>query len=75
MKLKEIFNPVIVNSLIWAALIIASSLVIPENKQSTTILFLLIFGWFATQDLIPGSRSYSKAECMFFRRLLRRGRN
>lgn len=72
MKLKKIFNPVIVNAIVWGALMIASSLVISEDKQSTTMLFLLIGGWLVTQDLVTGSHVYSKAECSYFRRLFRR---
>ena len=74
MKFNKIFSPVVLNAIIWAALIIASSLVISEDKQSATMLFLLIGGWFVTQELVTGSRAYSNAECAYIRRLFRRNK-
>lgn len=72
MKIRKLLNPVIANALIWAAIIIAASLLTGDSEQGNTLMLLLLAGWFATQSLITGSPETRRAECAAFRRLLRR---
>ena len=72
MKTRKTLEPVIANAIIWAAIIIASSLLTGESGPGETMPLLLIAGWFATQGLVTETRRSRQAECAFIRRLLRR---
>jgi len=72
MRIRKILNLVIANALIWAAIIIATSLLTGDSEQGSTLMLILLAGWFATQSLITGSPETHRAECRTFRRLLGR---
>lgn len=57
------------NALIWAAMIIASSLVIEDSKTASTMMFLLIAGWIASSSLFGGLAQSARAECAAIKRL------
>lgn len=57
------------NVVIWAAMIIASSLVVEDSKTATTMLFLLIAGWIASSSLFGGMAHSARAECAAIKRL------
>ncbi len=60
------------NALIWAAMMIASALVIPDEKAQTTMLFLFIAGWIASSSLFGGLAQSARAECAAVKRLFTR---
>jgi len=57
------------NALIWAAMMIASSLVIEDSKAASTMMFLLIAGWIASSSLFGGLAQSARAECAAVKRL------
>ena len=60
------------NALIWAAMIIASSLVIEDTKAASTMMFLLITGWVASSSVLGGMAQNARAECAAVMNLFRR---
>lgn len=72
MNIRKLLNPVIGNAIIWAAIIIATSLLTDESEQGNTLMMLLLAGWFATQSFITSSPQSRRAECATIRRLLKR---
>ena len=57
------------NAIIWAAMIIASSLVIEDAKAASTMMFLMIAGWIASTSLFGGVVQNARAECAAVKRL------
>lgn len=57
------------NALVWAAMIIASSLLIEDGKTASTMLFLLLGGWFASSNFIGSSAKTASTECAALKRL------
>ncbi len=61
MTQKKKNTPVIANAIVWAALMIATSLVVADeisSQQSWVLLMLQIAGWFATNLIVvKGGRS------------------
>lgn len=60
------------NAIIWAAMIIVSSLVIEDTKAASTMMFLLIAGWVASSSLFGGMVQSARAECAAIKRLFTR---
>ncbi len=60
------------NAVIWAAMMIASALVIPDSKAQTTMLFLMIAGWIASSGLFGGVAQSARAECAAVKQLFTR---
>jgi len=61
------------HALIWASLMIASALVIKDEKTASSMLFLLLAGWAAMMTLNGGFKQAMACEAAFFRKLLGRG--
>ena len=66
-------NPVIGNAIIWASLMIATSLILAgaadvEAGQKSTIMILQIAGWFATNQMLTKGGNSAKAEWACLRR-------
>lgn len=57
-------------SVVWAALIIASALVIKDNKAATIMLFLLVGGWAATAPYVGGFKKMMACERRAMRRFM-----
>lgn len=57
------------HSLIWAALMIASSLLIEDEKAASAMLFLLLAGWAGSISLSGGFKQSKACERAFFRRI------
>ncbi len=57
------------NALIWAAMVIASSLVVEDSKAASTMMFLLIAGWIASTSLFGGVAQNARAEFAAIKRL------
>ena len=57
------------HAIIWAGLILASSLLIEDEKTASTMLFLLIGGWVATVSLAGGFKRAVTCEASLYRRL------
>lgn len=60
----------VANAMIWAALMIASALILKGQDGAKVLMFLYIAGWFVTNSLIDGTENFFKAECAAFRRLI-----
>ncbi|WP_262694268.1 hypothetical protein [Kordiimonas aquimaris] len=60
------------HALIWAALMIASALVIKDEKAASSMLFLLFAGWTGTVVMNGGFRQAMACEAALFRRILGR---
>ena len=58
------------NAIIWAAVMIAVSLLTKGNENSQFINLLMILGWFSTQSMIQSPKAAMAAECAMLRRLL-----
>jgi hypothetical protein len=58
---KKKYNPVIANAIVWAALIIVTSLLLADaidSQKSWFLTLLQIAGWFATNLIVvKGGRS------------------
>jgi len=63
------------NAVIWAALMIAISLLVKGNENSQFINLLMILGWFSAQSLIVSPKEAAAADCAMIRRLFGRGEN
>ena len=74
MKKTKSVKPAVANAMIWAAMMIASSLLMadPSEANSKMMIILMVAGWFATQRLVPGSKQLLANERACFRRLLGR---
>lgn len=57
------------HSIIWAAMMIASSLVMKDEGSADTMLFLLMAGWVATMTVTGGFKQSVERECAFLRKL------
>lgn len=62
------------NAIIWAAIMIAVSLLTKGNENSQFINLLMIVGWFSTQSLMVSPKEAMAADCAIIRRLFGRGR-
>lgn len=60
------------SALIWAALMIASTLVIEDEKAASSMLFLLLAGWATTVAMSGGFRQAMECEAALFRKFLGR---
>ena len=60
-------------ALVWAAMMIAVSLVVKDAEKSQALITLMIAGWIATGGLSGSSSAFYKAECSMFRRMIGRG--
>lgn len=69
---KQTATSNIVNALIWAAIILAASYLIKDEKVASTMLFVLIGGFVATSSLISGSGASLREEVSCMMRRLRR---
>lgn len=59
MTKKKKYNPVVANALVWAALMIATALIVADeisSRQSWVLLMLQIAGWFATNQIVVKNR-------------------
>lgn len=72
MENKATAKQTIGNAIIWAAMVIASALVITDEKAQSTMLFLFIAGWIASSSLFGGIAQSARAECAAIKRLLTR---
>jgi len=72
MENKSLGKQTIINAIIWAAMIIASALVIHDEKAQSTMLFLLLAGWVASSGLFGGVAHSARAECAAIMSLFRR---
>lgn len=61
------------NAIVWAATMIAASLITKGQEGSETLMMLFIAGWFATNGLIASPKGLIEAECNALRRLFGRG--
>ena len=64
MSNKKQVSPVIANAVIWAAIILATSLLtgdVLESDKSFMLLILQIAGWFATNGLVSSISKATKA--------------
>ena len=59
----------IANAIIWAAMILATSLVVGDTEKMSAMIPILIAGWFASTQLVGGNDMMQK-ECAMWRRLL-----
>lgn len=59
----------IANAIIWAAMILATSLVIGDSEKTSAMLPILIAGWIASTQLLAGNGMMQK-ECAMWRRML-----
>jgi hypothetical protein len=62
----------IVHALIWAAIILASSYLIKDEKAASTLFFILIGGYVATSGLMTNSSINVRQEGACLMRYLRR---
>lgn len=67
---KKNSNKYIGTSVVWAAMMIASALVIKDQKDAAVMLFLLIGGWAATVSQTGGFKQAMACERAMFRKLL-----
>ncbi len=63
-------RPVFTNAIVWAALIIATSLLMSDagDSQKTTLLLLQIAGWYTVDATLTKNRRSLKAEWACLRR-------
>ena len=61
------------NAIIWAAMMIAVSLLTKGNENSQFISLLMILGWFSTQSLMVSPKEAAAADCATLRRVFGRG--
>ncbi len=59
----------IANAIIWAAMILATSLVIGDSDKMAAMFPILIAGWFASAQLLSGKGAMQQ-ECAMWRKLL-----
>ena len=57
------------NAIIWAAVMIAVSLLTKGHENSQFISLLMILGWFSTQSLMLSPKKALAAECAMLRRM------
>ena len=68
---KRKTKPVIANALVWASLMIASSLILKgDHKDSLMLLF--IAGWFVSNQMLTGKNHSVKEELACIRGLFRK---
>ncbi len=60
------------NALAWASMMIASALVVKDETASSTMLMLLLMGWFASSMNLGSLKEAARAECAYFKRLIGR---
>ena len=55
-------RPVFTNAIVWAALIIATALLMSDagDSQKTTLLLLQIAGWYTVDATLPKTGSHSR---------------
>lgn len=61
------------NAIIWAAMMIAVSLLTKGSENSQLINLLMILGWFSTQSLMVSPKEAVAADCAVLRRIFGRG--
>lgn len=59
----------IANAVIWAAMILATSLVVGDADKMSAMLPILIAGWIASAQLMVGKGGMQK-ECAMWRKIL-----
>lgn len=65
---KNVKN-MVAHSLIWASMMIATSLILQDSGKSFSLFLIMLSGWFATQSLIASPKELWRAECAMFRKL------
>lgn len=63
---------VIGNAVIWAALMLALSLLMADTPNSDTMILLLVAGWFASQALFTDFRADARREWACLKRWVSR---
>ena len=61
----------IANAILWAAMMLASALVIKDDKAASTMLMLLVVGWFGSSMLFGNMREQARAECRAVKRMFK----
>ncbi|MBO6505019.1 MAG: hypothetical protein JJ850_16505 [Kordiimonadaceae bacterium] len=59
----------IANAIIWAAMILATSMIVGDSDKMSAMLPILIAGWFASNMMLAGKDGMQK-ECAMWRKLL-----
>ncbi len=57
------------NAIIWAAMMLATALVVGDSEKSSAMIAILIAGWIASAQLLVGKGGMQK-ECAMWRKLL-----
>lgn len=71
MKAARSSTLMIGSSLVWAAIMIACSLVLRGSEQASNVQFILLSGWFATFFLLqPSGAATAKAEWACLKRMV-----
>lgn len=59
----------IANAIIWAAMILATSLVVGDSDKMSAMLPILIAGWIASTQMVAGKDGLQR-ECAMWRKML-----
>jgi len=59
-------------AIVWAAMMIAVSIVVKDAEKIQALILLMVAGWIATGGFTGSSSAFYKAECRMFRRLIGR---
>ncbi|MCR9279478.1 MAG: hypothetical protein NXH85_16090 [Pseudomonadaceae bacterium] len=76
MTLNQRSALLISHSLVWAAVILATSAIVADTSTGSSVMFILLAGWFATffplQAMIGGGRAAACAEWAWMKRTAQR---
>lgn len=70
---KETKQKSTANAIIWAAMMLATALVVKDGNNSSAMIAILIAGWLASAQLLVGKNAL-KSECAMWRRIMGRGK-
>ena len=69
MKSGKSATIMIVNALLWATALLASSIVLAGTGYAEKVFYILFALWFGSFLILPGSRESMKSECAWIRKL------
>ena len=69
MKSGKSTTILIVNALLWAIALLASSSVLAGTGYAEKVFYILFTLWFASFIILPGNREAMKSECAWIRKL------
>lgn len=70
MTVKNTKSKLTGHALIWAAMMIAISLILQNSEKSFHVFLIMIAGWYATQTMIMSSKAIWRAECDAYREMM-----